>query len=162
MKLIYLSRPGKYAEVDDSDYEYCQQFKWYFVSKGVGYAFRIEYFGYTGKKQNTKSILMHRDFLKPPSGLVIDHIDGDGLNNQRSNLRVATVSQNGMNRRGLQSNNTSGHPGVVWDNDRNCWRAQIQLEGKMYNLGRYHTLEEATAARNTKAAEMHGEFARLS
>lgn len=157
MKLIYLSKLGKYAQVDDTDYDYCRQFKWYYHNGG--YAFRVEYFGYTGKKQNRKDILMHRDFLKPEKELVVDHVDGNGLNNQRDNLRVATVSQNGMNRTAISRNNTSGHMGVVWDTNRGRWRSQIQVQGKMYNLGRFTSLNEAIAVRKAKATEFHGEFA---
>lgn len=90
----------------------------------------------------------------------IDHINLNTLDNRRCNLRVATFSQNGMNR-GKYSRNTSGYKGVSWDKECGKWRAQIMKQGKPYKIGRFDTPEEAYAAYCATALELHGEFARL-
>lgn len=96
MKTIPLTK-GKVALVSDVDYPYLSQFNWYANKiKGIWYAFRgvrqpkIAKYLY-GK---IKIIAMHRDIMNPPAGLVIDHMDHNGLNNQRGNLRIVTHSEN--------------------------------------------------------------------
>jgi len=87
----------------------------------------------------------------------IDHIDGDGLNNIRSNLRAATRSQNLYNR-GKTKNNTSGIKGVSWDKGCSKWRSQIQSNGTHYHLGSFDTKEEAAEAYREAAKKVHKEF----
>lgn len=88
----------------------------------------------------------------------VDHINGNGLNNRRENLRLATQSQNQMNT-SRNSNNKSGYRGVYWDEQRKKWSAQITADGKYRNLGRFNTPEEAHAAYCEAAKEYHGDFA---
>jgi len=90
---------------------------------------------------------------------VIDHRDGDPLNNCWRNLRVSTHSNNGANRRRMRSN-TSGFKGVVFDRKRGNWKAQITKDGRQYYLGHYATAEEAHEAYVAKARELFGKFAR--
>jgi hypothetical protein len=75
------------------------------------------------------SLLIHRVILEAPAGVEVDHINGNGLDNRRSNLRLATKSQNMQNMR-LSRINTSGFKGVCWDKDRGKWRAHITLDRK--------------------------------
>ena len=89
-----------------------------------------------------KGVLLHRFLMEPPEGLHVDHIDHNGLNNRRYNLRNVTRTVNQLNNR-KQSNNTSGYRGVVWDKERNLFQAKIKLHGKQKMLGRYKTAEEA-------------------
>jgi hypothetical protein len=89
----------------------------------------------------------------------VDHIDGDGLNNTRSNLRVVTKTQNMQNRR-INKNNTSGHKGVAWDKESQKWMAYISSHGVRRNLGRFETPEQAAAAYLKGSLELHGEFGR--
>ena len=91
----------------------------------------------------------------------IDHINGDKSDNRIENLRVVTTSQNGMNR-GKPSDNTSGYKGVVWDKSRSKWKATIGFRGKVHNIGRYDTKEDAIKAYEDKCIELHGEFMNLS
>lgn len=104
-------------------------------------------------------LFMHRLILDYPSNL-IDHRDGDGLNNCRSNLREATRAQNGQNR-GPQRNNSSGYKGVSWYKRRQLWQAQITASGVRKHLGFFSDIEEAAAAYAVAAKSLHGEFFRL-
>lgn len=89
----------------------------------------------------------------------VDHVDLNGLNNARSNLRLANMSQNKQNC-GLQSNNTSGYKGVFWNKRRDKWEAQIHVSGKKLFLGRFDDKAEANAAYCDAANRLFGEFAR--
>lgn len=88
----------------------------------------------------------------------VDHIDGNGLNNRRSNLRLATKSQNMMNQ-GARKDNTSGYKGVRWDKERKKWLAQIRINGVNKHLGRFSSKEEAYHAYCEAAKHYHGDFA---
>ena len=92
-----------------------------------------------------------------PSGLTIDHIDGDNRNNDPSNLRLADRYGQNQNR-GHFRNNTSGYKGVTQEGVK--FRAKVTANNVNYNLGLFNTAEEASAAREAKAAEVHGEFYR--
>lgn len=92
---------------------------------------------------------------------LVDHRNGNGLDNRRANLREATHAEN-MRNRGPLSTNTSGFKGVSPDKTRGKWRAQIQVDGKVYRLGCYATAEAAALAYDVAAVELHGEFAWLN
>ena len=92
-------------------------------------------------------------------GEYVDHIDGNGLNNSRSNLRFATLSQNNMNQR-MRPDNTSGHKGISWCPDREKYQVYVNIDRKRKSLGRYRTLEEAIYVRDQAVKEHYGEFAR--
>lgn len=107
-------------------------------------------------------IRLHRVILDAPHDKHVDHIDGDGLNNQKSNLRLCTVSQNQMNR-GIQRNNTSGYKGVFdAASKRNPWLAQIRQGRKQFYLGRFKTKTDAARAYDEAAKRLFGEFAVLN
>lgn len=91
---------------------------------------------------------------------MIDHIDGDKLNNRLTNLREATAQQNAQNV-GKRSHNTSGLKGVYWDKERQKWGAAVGIDGRFKSLGRYSTREEAHAAYVRFVKELHGDFARF-
>ena len=91
----------------------------------------------------------------------VDHINNDKTDNRWCNLREANRSQNCANQ-GLKKNHGNQFIGVVWDKPRNKWRAQIRINGRKVNLGRFVNIEEAKAARNKAARETFGEFARLN
>jgi len=92
-------------------------------------------------------------------GRRVDHINGNGLDNRRSNLRIATSQQNNRNRK-ICNLNTSGFKGVRLD--RNKWRADIRIDGKRKNLGRFVNPEAAAAAYDEAARKYFGEFATLN
>lgn len=146
------------AMVDDDLFEELNRYQWRLLKSSRGtapcYAVRSEP-GRHGAK-----VLLHRDVTKAPRGKVVDHINGNGLDNRRASLRVCSYSENGMNR-GKATTNASGHKGVHWDKDRQKWRAQINVRGKQRMLGSFDTPEKAAAAYAAAAAEGHGEFARI-
>ncbi len=106
-------------------------------------------------------IKLHRVIMLPPKGYDVDHINGDGLDNRRCNLRIATRSQNNMNAR-TRADNKSGHRGVFWRSDRNRRIAYINANGKRKYLGAFKDQNAACAARQAASAELHGEFRRVS
>jgi hypothetical protein len=97
-------------------------------------------------KIGRRVVFLHRLLTKCPAHLVVDHQDHDGLNNRRDNIRRVTRSVNGFNRRGLQSNNSSGYRGVTWDAAKRLWSARVKFYGTTINLGRYPTAIEADRA----------------
>jgi hypothetical protein len=154
MKQIPLTKE-KFATVDDEDYDRVSAHKWcYSYGPNGGYAVR----GIKVSVGKRKLQLMHRFILGEPDGFV-DHRDGDRLNNQRDNFRLATKAQNGFNR-GKNRNNTSGRKGVVWRERLGKWLAQIQIDGKNRYLGVFKNIDDASAAYASAAKELHGEFAR--
>lgn len=154
MKYINLTK-NKRTVIDDEDYEYLNQFKWHFSSR---YAMRKIWLK---DEKRYKSIPMHRLILNNPKNLDIDHIDGDGLNNQKSNLRACTHAQNLINRP-KQKNNTSGFKGVYWNKWVNKWFASIMVNQKSINLGFCSSKEEAAKIYNDAAIKYFGNYAYLN
>lgn len=97
----------------------------------------------------------------PPHDIDVDHINLDKADNRWANLRLATRSQNSANV-ALRSCNTSGRSGVVWESGRKKWRAQLRINGKKANLGRFDTFEEAAARVDKVAREQWGEYWRAA
>lgn len=89
----------------------------------------------------------------------VDHRDGNPFNNLIENLRECTLSENMRNRK-INKNNTSGCKGVTWDKETSKWRVKLTLEGKVINLGRFPSYEEAESVANNARDFYHGEFAR--
>lgn len=115
----------------------------------------------TGRAQGKrKYILMHRVIAGTPDTAETDHIDGNGLNNRRFNLRLANRSENQRNQR-LSAANTSGVKGVDWQARFQKWRARIKVNGRSYSLGHHATIEDAAAAYAAASAKLHGEFGRV-
>lgn len=152
---------GKVALVDSEDYEELMKYKWRVEEKGKNfnlfYASRVTSRKYTPKHKN---IYMHRHLLNPPKGMEVDHIDGNGLNNTRSNLRVCTHSENNCNRQ-MSSTNTSGFKGVSWHKAAKKWRATINLSNKHIHIGTFSTPLEAYEAYCEACVKYHGEFSRI-
>lgn len=154
MKKIELSK-GKYALVDDEDYEYLNQWSWYAEKRhGIWYAVRKPY---------NKRYAMHRIIMNVPKNKITDHIDGDGLNNQKSNLRICNHTQNMMNRK-MNSNNTSGYKGVyLFFNKKQGykrWCAYITANKKRTILGYFKNIKDASKAYEEAADRLFGEFKR--
>jgi hypothetical protein len=153
MKEISLSR-GQVALVDDVDYDFVNQWKWYASpsKNGRWYAVRMP--------THCKMEKMHRLIMNCPDGMTVDHINGDGLDNRRSNLRVCTEAENNRNR-GKNINNTSGYKGVHVT-PYGKYAAAITAHGKQIRLGNFSTPEDAARAYDKAAKQHHGEFAWLN
>ncbi len=116
---------------------------------------------YAVSEKNGKTERLHRTiFGLTHEKIVVDHIDCNGLNNRKSNLRLATASQNSMNRR-IHCNNSSGYKGVSWFKPHGYWMARIQRNKVSVFLGNFNTPEDAAAAYARASAEMHREYGRL-
>lgn len=159
MKKIPLTQ-GKFAIVDDSDFEYLNQWKWHAqkARTGMFYACRKQWVG-NGKY---KFISMHRLLLNiEDTKTDVDHGDGNGLNNQRYNIRACTRSQNQMNRNRTVKNST-GFKGVIFRKKTNRFEANISCSGKSIHLGSFKSAQDAAIAYNKAAEKHHGQFAKLN
>src|SRR5205807_5208763 len=115
-----------------------------------------------GEDGKQRDVRMHRFLLGLTDPKIHgEHKDGDGLNNQRSNLRHATNSQNARNKR-RSVRNTSGYIGAYWHRKPSKWAAGIGYNGKLMHLGMFDSAEKAARARDSAALALHGEFASLN
>ncbi len=156
MKKIPLTQ-GKYALVDDEDYDYLNQWKWY-AAKGNStyYAFRG-----TKTKKGQRTVRMHRVIMNTSKRQEVDHIDHNGLNNQRSNLRNCTFKQNQANKI-KKKNCYSKYKGVYWFNKVKKWASYIRINGVLKYLGTFSSEIEAAKTYNNEAKKTQGEFACLN
>ncbi len=154
MKKIKLTQ-GKFALVDDEDFEWLMKWKWHFVH---GYAMRKKYLGKQNEKYIYKDIYMHRLILATPKGLDTDHINNFKLDNRRKNLRIATRRQNLQNRFFSKRKN-SNLPMGVGKHHSGKWRARITVNGKELSLGSYNTSKEAGIAYNWATLKYFKNFA---
>jgi len=144
--------------IDDCDYVLLVSNKWHKLTVGnCNYAATYIVLPDGSRKQE----LMHRIILKPFKGWEVDHIDGNGLNNQRGNLRICKHRNNQMNRR-KHIIGTSQYKGVSWDKDKQRWRASISVNGKRRRLGSYKKEKDAASAYNKAAKLIYGEYANLN
>jgi len=158
MKKIPLTQ-GRFAIVDDEDYEWISKLHWHFND---GYAVRGAYTRVVKTKSGKikgfqKTEIMHRVIAKTPKGMETDHINGDGLDNRKENLRVCRHSQNGKNiintkRRGVK-------PKGVFRVPDGKFIARIRSQYRLINLGTFRTEQEASNAYDVAALKLHGEFA---
>ena len=156
MKKIPL-RDGVFTLVDDEDYEALNNYSWCLFSGSGKKEYACRYIKNESGKQIR--IWMHRQIL-PHDLRHTDHIDGDGLNNQKFNLRPATFSQNMANSR-LQKNNTSGFKGVFWNKRIERWTAVMRFIGlgKLLYIGSFKDIKDAARAYDEAAIKAWGEFA---
>lgn len=147
---------GYVAIVDDEDYEFVSQWKWSAkVQKNTVYAFRK--YRKDGKQI---TISLHRQLMGNPPGMEVDHIDRDGLNNRRINLRLATHQQNAYN--ATPQKNRSGYRGVTWYKPYKKWVVVLMKDGKKHHVGYFDNPEDGGRAYDKAARELHGEFATLN
>lgn len=158
MREIKLTK-GQFALVDDEDYDMVNMYKWYATKrKGLFYAVADLKTGVRMYKRT----YMHRLILGlSDSKQHSDHIDHNGLNNQRFNLRIATRFQNNANKTS-HKNSTSKYLGVSWHKGAEKWVSVITKNKKYIYLGVFETEHLAATAYNKAAIELHGEFANLN
>ena len=161
MKTI-LTKKGDRILVDDESYDMLSTYSWCVLSPGRRMGRKQKYAATTCRDNGKKKLnTMHRMIMKAVKGQMIDHINGDGLDNRKENLRFCTKSQNAANAM-LSLGNKSGVKGVYWDKQRKKWHAQIVVRRKTIALGRYTSLIEATEYRDKMAKKLHGEHARTN
>jgi hypothetical protein len=150
---------GKYAIVDPEDFERLNKHKWYASKWGnTFYAVRC-----AGPRNKTKYIRMHREIMRPPDHLVIDHINHKGLDNRKANLRNATRAQNNYNRVAIKRKGaTSKYKGVAWKKEKKKWRAHIYFNGEGIFLGYFKDEIQAAKAYDKAAKKYYGQFAYLN
>jgi hypothetical protein len=156
MKEIKLTQ-GMTALVDDDLFEELNKYKWY-AHKDYKTYYAERKIRLNGKKISVK---MHKVILGPKEGCQIDHVDCNGLNNCRGNLRYATSKQNSFNRR-KRSDNYSGFKGVYLSGIDKKWRSRIKKDGIRISLGYFMNAIDAAQAYDHKAKEFFGEFARTN
>lgn len=147
---IYLSGTkgmGKFSIVDDSVSHTVRTKRWYLDKDGYAYT-----------EINGKRVSQHRLITNAPTGMDVDHINHDKLDNRLENLRVCTRSQNLANMLPSKKG-TSRYKGVRWDESRGKWLARISVNNKMKHLGRYYSEIDAARAYNKAAIRLRGEFA---
>ena len=164
-KPLYIKIPltcGKVALIDPKDHDTVRKHKWqYTKSKGsTGYATT-----WVRREGRPQIIYMHRLIMSPDAGLVVDHKNGDGLDNRRQNLRVCSLGQNIM--AANYKTNKTGFRGVIRRIEKRCinplrnrWRAEIKLHQVVYRLGEFNSPEAAAHAYDQAAQHYFGEFAR--
>ncbi len=157
MKVIELSR-GMVAMVDDADYEWLSKFHWH-TQKGRNTFYAARNIWRNGKNTYT---YMHREILGLHDKSVhVDHKDGNGLNNQRQNIRSCSTGQNRFNMK-HRIGGTSPHRGVDYVTRLDKWRARINKNKVVYDLGHFDSEDLAAIAYNEKAKELYGEFANFN
>ena len=156
-KKIMLTQ-GKYTLVDNEDYEWLSQWKWRWSPNGEHTGYATSRITIDGKKT---CLFMHRMILGLKKGKIGDHINGNGLDNRRCNLRKCTIAQNNQNSR-KQRNNSSGYIGVSWEALAKKWRARICYNGIKKQLGLFSDVEDAAMVYDRAAKKYHGEFATLN
>jgi len=145
---------GKVALVDDEDFPFVSRYKWCVAKRGRN-------FYAVAQIAKGESVLMHALIMGEKPGCIRDHINGNGLDNRRSNLRFARHAQN-MANRSTSKNNKCGFKGVRKHQRCDKFIAEIRKNGKRYYGGLFPTAEDAARAYDALAAKLHGEFARLN
>ena len=158
MKEIMLNH-GQVALVDDADFDWLDQYRWYAKKDGKTY--------YAYRKEKNKRISMHRQIMNTPVGMQVDHQDWNGLNNQRANLRNCTANDNC---RWIRPRSNTGFLGVSRHQNLSTngvtvhvyFTASLKCNGVVYNLGNHKDVNIAARAYDAKAKELFGEFANLN
>lgn len=154
MKEIKLTQ-NQIALIDDDDLEKVSNHNWYSHKRTNKF--------YAESTINKKHIHLHRFILGVnDSNIIIDHIDGNSLNNQKSNLRLCSFAENQMNKKPYKNAPISNIKGISFISATKKWRAQIQSSKKKIYIGVFDDYKNAALAYNNKAIELHGNFANLN
>lgn len=159
MKEIQLNKE-KVAFVDDEDFERLNEFKWIAWKRPNQEKWYALKDSRREKYETSADRKMEHHIIDVPCGLMVDHKNGNGLDNRKENLRIATYQENAFNRKKASSKTTSRFKGVT--RKGNKWQASIGVDRKTIYLGRYDNEESAAAAYDKKATELHGQYASLN
>jgi hypothetical protein len=149
---------GKYALIDEDDFALVSQYNWFLQGLGPYHSYAIRNLP-IGSDKKIES--MHRFLMNAADDIEVDHINGDGLDNRRQNLRLATRSQNMANQK-KKEGTTSRYKGVSWRKVERKWRAYIKCDKQNRHLGYFHSEIEAALAYDRAARELFGKFANLN
>jgi hypothetical protein len=153
-KAIMLTK-GAYAIVDEEDYQRLSQYNWCLAARS--------HTDYAANYTNNCCRLLHREVLKLSKGEpMVDHINHNGLDNRKCNLRLCTRNENAYNSLKKGKNTSSKYKGVCFDKNRDKWTASICKDKVRLNIGRFDTEIEAAKSYNEKAVELHGEFSYIN
>ena len=141
---------GKLAIVDAEDYDWLIQYNWC--------ACKCRNTFYATRMGGGRTIRMHREIMHAPKGVMCDHINHNGFDNRKSNLRLCTNAQNSYNQQ-ARSSCTSKYKGVHWNKPNNKWVARIAFKQKRMHIGCFDNEIKAAMAYDKKAKELFGEFA---
>jgi hypothetical protein len=155
---IYLG-DDKWTIVEPADFYRINNFGWFIVGKKTRLYAARNIINETGK---IKIVRLHREIMKAPAKLLVDHRNGNSLDNRRDNLRLATLSQNACNVRINKAGCSSRYRGVRWSKVGKRWEAQLGFKRKSIFLGHFDSEEEAARVYDEAAKKYHGEFARLN
>lgn len=147
---------GYFALIDEEDYESVSKNLWTTLVR------KNPYSAYAFRVIKNRPLYLHRFVMNPPSNMDIDHIDGNGLNCRKENLRICTHGSNMHNYTKPNGEFSSQHKGVTWDKSRDKWLASIKIKGKRVFLGRYDLEIVAAQAYNSAALRLFGEFAKIN
>lgn len=147
---------GEFAIIDPEDFDRVSKLTWHLLDQKIISKYAITNIKINGKNTTMR---MHRFIMNAHESIKYDHINGNGLDNRKSNLRVCTPSQNTMNAP-PQRNGTSKFKGVFWDNQKNKWACKIKFNGKSIHIGFYNNEIDAAKAYDLNAIEYFKNFAR--
>lgn len=142
---------GGFMKVSLLDYDWVNKYQWSVTESG--YAYRGFQDGSVYKR-----VYLHKEMLSPGYGFYGDHINGDKLDNRRTNLRVVNNQQNSWN----AGKRVGNYKGISWDASRNKWQTGINIDGKRHGLGRFYSEEEAARVYDETAIDVYGQYARLN
>lgn len=149
---------GEHAIVDPDDYERLSKYNWHVNKTGqTFYAKRS-----ARARKTIAAIYMHRCIIKVPAGMVADHINHNGLDNRKANLRLATLAQNNRHRKKFNTKSRLKYKGTYYNRRRREWYARIICDGEPIHLGTFKDEIEAAKAYDQAAKKYHGEFAGLN
>jgi len=154
----------RWAKVSNEDYARLSAFKWCFRYRSDGHGgYVYRYVRSARTKSGWGKRRLHHDVMRTKRGIEIDHINGDGLDNRKENLRVATRAENSRNQRihGRTSRKTSIYKGVG-KGSLNRWRARIRFDNHLISLGHFENEDEAAMAYNAAALRLFGAYANLN
>ena len=143
--------------MDNCDFDRLSRYKWCTKeNRNTYYAQRFKYF-----RGRAKTVPMHREIMNAPQGLFVDHINHNGLDNRKDNLRIVTPQQNSWNKRSGKIG-SSKYKGVSWDKKKQKWQVGIRISNKSEYLGRFEDEKEAAAVYDAAARKRCGEYAFLN